>query len=119
MRRVIRSTKKGGYTLITVSINAKHFNRKDMTTLAGQLREEFAEETRLDAALFDESTPDYILTGGGEIMDFYAEQRGLYSVNRSKCKEHIEYYTKKGNTKGRIMIPFRCPRELNRNRRVG
>jgi hypothetical protein len=119
VRRVIRSTKKGGYTLITVRVNAKHLNRKDMTTLAEQLREEFAEETRLNAALFDESTPDYILTRGGEIMDFYAEQRGLYSVDRSKCKEHIEYYAKKGNAKRKIMITFGCASELNRNRRVG
>jgi hypothetical protein len=107
---------RGGYALALVSVSPKHFNKDDMTILANQLNKDYSKEIVLKAVLFDdESIPRNFLLGGVEISTLYKEQRGLYFIDRKKCKEYIQFYADKKKPKSNIVVNFKCssPKEKN------
>jgi len=104
---------RGGYALAIVSVSPRHFNRADMTALAAQLNREFAQETRLRAVLFDdESIPRNFLAGGVEISTLYERERGRYYLDRTACREYIQFSTRR--ERPRRTIRLNCSRQQRR-----
>ena len=102
-----------GFTVVVVSINPDHFNRDDMTALAAKLNEEFAQKQKLKVGLLDDANAARLfVTGRLERSDFNRAQKGLYYLDRTKCKESIQFLT--GKKPRNEVIRFRCSRGKTR-----
>lgn len=113
VRRFFFPADKKRFSIILVTANPKHFNREDMTALAAQLNKEFAGEIRLKAAVFDDDNiPRLFVTGGLELPEYEEARRGLYYLDRSKCREHIQFSTRSGRPKNEVTIKFNCLRPM-------
>jgi|GEM_PF-4845239 len=105
---------KGGYVLALVSVDPKHFNREDMFELGTRLNKEFSQENFFKAVLFDDDTiPRNFGSVSIEIPTFNAAQKGLYYIDRKRCKEYIQFYVRKKKRKSSVTIKFHC---LNQNK---
>ena len=103
-----------GFTIVVVSVNPEHFNREDMTALAAKLNGEFAQKRKLKVGLLDDAnTARLFVTGRLEIPDFNRAQKGLYYLDRTKCKEYIQFL-RRGEKQRNEIIRFRCLQGRNR-----
>lgn len=83
------------FSIIFVTIDPKHFNAHDMRLLAVQLNKEFADLTKLKAALLDdENTARLMAAGNLEPAEFDRRQRGLYYLDRSRHQEYIRFLSR-------------------------
>lgn len=97
------------FAIVYVTIDQQHFNRQDMRTLAAQLNQKFEKQARLRVALFDDDRiPQLMVKGGVQLSDFHKAQRGMYYLDRTKCKEYIEFSTRKGMPRNEIAIRTKC-----------
>lgn len=97
------------FAIIYVTVDPKNFNRQDMNAVASKLNREFGNQTRLKAAVFDDDfIPQLMVKGGVQLSDFYKAQRGLYYLDRIKCREYIQFSTKKGRPRNEVTIKFKC-----------
>lgn len=95
--------------IVLVTVDPEHFNRVDMIALAAELNKEFSEQPRMKAALFDdENTVRLFVAGGLEIPELDKSQRGMYELDRIKCKEYIQFSTRKGRPRNETTIRFKC-----------
>ena len=102
-----------GFTIVVVSVNPEHFNRQDMTALAAKLNEEFAQKQKLKVGLLDDANrASLFVLGRLELPDFDRAQKGLYYLDRTKCKEYIQFRT--GNNSRNEVIRFRYSQGTNR-----
>ena len=102
-----------GFTVVVVSVNSVHFNRADMTALATKLNEEFAQKQKLKVGLLDDANSARLFVSGRlEIPDFNRAQKGLYYLDRTKCREYIQFRAR-NNSRNEI-IRFRCSPGKNR-----
>lgn len=98
------------FAIIYVTIDQRHFNSHDMRTLAIQLNREFAKQSRLRVALFDDDLiPQLMVKGGVQLSDFHKAQRGQYYLDRPRCKEYIEFSSRKSGPRNEIVIRSKCP----------
>jgi hypothetical protein len=101
-----------GFTVV-VSVNPEHFNREDMTVLAAILNEEFAQKQKLMIGLLDDANAARLLvTGRLELPDFNRALKGLYYLDRKKCKEYIQFVTENKKPRNEV-IRFRCSQGKN------
>ena len=106
--RVFSEDRKG-FTTVVVSVNPRHFNRDDMTKLAMQLDREFAEKPKLKVGLLDDDNIARLFaTGRAELSTYYTAERGRYYLDRTACREYIQFSTKRG--KPRETIRLKCRR---------
>lgn len=111
MRRFFTPADKEHFTIILVTLPPKNFNRQDMTALAVHLNREFAQTTKLKAALLDDDNlVQQFVRGGVELPDFDKAQRGLYYLDRTKCKEYIRFFVRKGEPGNETTLRFKCSR---------
>ena len=111
IRPLFIPTDENRFSIVIVSIDSKHFNRDDMTALANELRIEFAKVSRIRAGLVDDDELAQLFqTGRLEVRDFDRAQRGLYYLDRKRCKEYIQFSTRKGQRRSTVTIRFKCPR---------
>jgi hypothetical protein len=97
-----------GFTIVVVSVNPEHFNREDMTALAAKLNAGYAQKQKLRVGLFDDAnTARLFATGRLELPDFNRAQKGLYYLDRTKCKEYIQFL-RQGKRQRKEIIRFRC-----------
>jgi hypothetical protein len=104
-----------GFTIVVASVNPEHFNRDDMTALAAKLNEEFAQKQKLKVGLWDDANAARLfVTGRLEIPDFNRAQKGLYYLDRTKCKEYLQFRERDNNSRNEV-IRFRCSQGKNRS----
>ena len=103
-----------GFTIVVVSVNPAHFNRGDMTALAAKLNEEFAQKQKLKVGLLDDANAARLfVTGRLELPDFNRAQKGLYYLDRSNCKEYVQFL-RGGKRPRNDVLRFRCSRIKDR-----
>lgn len=83
--------------VVLISISPQSFSRESMIRLAYQLNQDFKDEKRVHAAIFDsvEAAQNYNPIGGS----FYVSkrlERGEYVINRSNGCEYINYSSARG-----------------------
>jgi len=102
-----------GFTVVVVSVNPSHFNRQDMTALAAKLNEEFAQKQKLKVGLLDDANAARLfVTGRLEFPDFNRAQKGLYYLDRARCKEFVRFLI--GKRPRNEVIRLRCSRGKTR-----
>lgn len=103
-----------GFTVVILSVRPELFNRQDMTSLAAKLNEEFGQKQKLKVGLLDDANAARLfVTGRLEIPDYIRAQRGVYYLDRVRCKEYIQFLT--GNRKPRNeVIRFKCSQATKR-----
>ena len=100
---------KSRFAIIIVSVEPKYFNRKDMIELASKLKNQFPGVVKLKAGILDDDNLAHlVVTGGVELSDFYKAQRGLYYLDRTRCKEYIQFSARKANPKKEVTLQFKC-----------
>lgn len=109
------------FAIVYVTVDPKNFNHQDMNSLASKLNRGLGKQRRLKAALFDDNfIPQLMVKGGVQLSDFYKAQRGLYYLDRIKCREYIQFSTKKGRPRNEVTIKFKCsPATQSENRGPG
>jgi hypothetical protein len=94
---------------LQISINPRHFNRKDMMALARQLNKDFSHESRVAIYIFDSyrsaQTFSIISHSPTYNRDFKAF-RGFYLLDRNMGKEYIEFSSARGRPRNEIRIEF-------------
>jgi len=98
-----------GYTVVVVSVNPKHFNRNDMTSLASELNNKFADKKKLRIGLLDDADIARLFAQGRASYPTYERaERGRYYLDRDSCKEYVQFEGKKGRP--REALRFKCAR---------
>ena len=94
--RVFSEDQKG-FTVVVVSVNPKHFNRDDMMALAMELNKKFQEKSKLKIGLSDdENVARLFATGRAEYSTYEASERGRYYLDRTACREYIQFSSQRG-----------------------
>lgn len=107
--RVFTEDKKG-FTTLVVSVDTRHFNRDDMTNLAKQLNKQFMEKPKLKVGLLDdENIARLFASGRVELSTYYEAERGRYYLDRTACRQYVEFSSKRG--KPRETIRLKCERQ--------
>jgi hypothetical protein len=101
-----------GFTVVILSLNAKHFNHTDMKVLALKLNAEFAQNDKLRVGILDDANSARLfVTGGLEIPEYNKAERGRYYLDRTKCREYIRYSTARGKPVNMVKISIGCQRK--------
>jgi hypothetical protein len=96
-----------GFTIVVISVNPKSFNREAMTLLAAKLNGEFAQKQKLKVGLLDDANSARLFVSGHlELPDLNRAQKGLYYLDRIKCKEYIQFGAR--NNSRNETIRLRC-----------
>lgn len=102
--RVFSEDRKG-FTIVVVSVSPTHFNRNDMTMLAARLNKEFGERKKLKIGLLDdENIARNFVSGRAEYSTYEIAERGRYYLDRSTCKEYIQFSTLRGRPRETVNI---------------
>ena len=102
--RVFSEDQKG-FTVVVASVNPKHFNRHDMTALAKELNRKFQEKSKLKVGLLDdENVARLFATGRAEYSTYEASERGRYYLDRTACREYIQFSTQKGKQRQTVRL---------------
>lgn len=98
-----------GHTIVVVSVNPKHFNRNDMSSLATEFNKQFADKKKLKIGLLEDADIARLFAEGKISYPTYARaERGRYYLDRDACKEYVQFEGKKG--KPRETVRFNCKR---------
>lgn len=111
VRRSILPKHKNQFAVIHVFVDPKHFNRHGMNALAAHLRRALPEQPKLRAVLLDDdNVARNILPLGADYQIFEKAVRGVYQIDRTKCKEFIQFSSKKGRPRNEVTMHFKCSR---------
>lgn len=103
--RTIDGTKEGQGVYLLISIAPEDFVRERMIELARQLNQDFANQKKVDASIFDDETlAKNVVPAGAHYVDFKAAERGVYHLDRAKGSEYIHFSTKPGRPSNEIKI---------------
>jgi hypothetical protein len=103
------SKDRRGFTVVVASVDPKRFNREDMTALASQLKKEFGDKQKLKVGLLDDANIARLFaTGRAEYSTYETAERGRYYLDRSTCREYIEFSTRRGKPRTKITIRLDC-----------
>jgi len=98
-----------GFTIAIVTLAPERFNRRDILLLADQLKKRFASEQRLQVGLLDdENTARLFIAGRLEYPAYAKAERGRYYLDRTQCKEYVQFYPQ--GRKVKQMIRLNCSR---------
>ena len=97
-----------GFTTAVVSVNPRHFNRAEMIKLAVELSRKFNEIQKLKVGLLDdENIARLFATGRAEYSTYKTAERGRYYVDRTACREYIQFSPQRGKPRETIRIKCR------------
>ena len=103
--RTIDGRKEGQGLYLFISIAPEDFSRERLTQLARQLNNDYPNEKKLDASIFDsETTALNVLPAGPEYTLFKKAERGLYHLDRAKGVEYLHFSTKPGRPSNEIKL---------------
>lgn len=103
------SPDRRGFTVAVVSVDPKRFNREDMSALASQLNQEFADKRKLKVGLLDnENTARLFASGRAEYSTYETAERGRYYLDRTMCQEYIQFSTRRQKPMTKLAIRLNC-----------
>lgn len=103
------SPDRRGFTVVVVSVDPKLFNRKDMSALAGQLNQEFADKRKLKVGLLDDQNIARLFASGrAEYSTYETAERGRYYLDRTTCQEYIQFSTHRQKGRTKVAIRLNC-----------
>lgn len=98
-----------GFTIVVASVNPRHFNREDMIALAMQLNREFADKGKLKVGLLDDDKIARLFaTGRAEYSTYELAERGRYYLDRSGCREYIQFSNRRKKPRTKVTIRQNC-----------
>lgn len=102
-------------TVVTVSVDPRHFVRDDMRTLARQLNKDFCHEPRLSVMILDDEmvARNTSPLGGGYGL-FKLRWRGTYFIDRTTREEYIEFSTRPRRPDDEVRINLGPPKRARR-----
>jgi hypothetical protein len=103
--RVIRSSNEKNKVYLDISVEPQYFIRDKMVFLARRLNQDFPNEPRLEATIFDDENIARNIKPIGAAYDLYKKVvRGEYHLNRIKGEEHIQFSTERGKPSDEIKV---------------
>ncbi len=89
---------------LLISIDPGQFTREHMIALANRLRQEFCEEKQFGVMFFDDEYAAKHVTFLSSTKSLEVAYRGLYTVDRKKKREHLQFSTARGKPLDEIRI---------------
>jgi len=107
--RVRENKSPKGFTIAIVTLAPQRFNKRDISLLADQLNKRFASEQRVQVGLLDdENTARLFIEGRLEYPAYTKAERGRYYLDRTQCKEYVQFHPQ--GRKVKQMIRLNCSR---------
>ena len=107
--RITENKSPKGFTVAIVTLAPERFNKRDISLLADQLNKRFASVQRVQVGLLDDENAARLFVAGRLEYPAYAKaERGRYYLDRTRCKEYVQFYPQ--GSKAKQMIRLNCSR---------